>query len=511
MPEQGFNNLHLTFLLPFVWEGEDFHRKLLCNKYWKLVPPPHESLAPDIHDADKKKRLWFNERQYFYPSVRAALYYDGDDVESVVREYAYRAGEAGTYAIRKNGDDAHKLDCELSLNSIRLKLYHEKTGKVGILSYSLRYPDHDVDPETAIKICEYGRRVYLSHIQADGIRPDHCADTLKISYTKADNPICEDFAQALDFSSHVNYLSKTVMDILGEKFICGQGVPPEEKISITPVIDDRMFVAVLYKSQTLVDGLRDGYGTGATFKAFFDDIEAGHEQPLDTWYKLVFVDAGMPTLLDKRVRLDTIKKHSYTRWIGYGTIYGFTDYSYVTLSTEDMPAYLVDHYNTMYMQMITLTLAQRSHLIHYSNRLAALSKMLAKPENKSKACVEITDLQASYIRFLSQIYHEEATAQEQGIDMYARLQEALSVPAYIKAVENHLDKLNGLASGFINQKTEMLLSLVAAASLLGGGFQVLSAADWFKCLATSITGSVISLGGVAAFIWFLHLYFKNRK
>ncbi|MDR3085295.1 MAG: hypothetical protein LBU47_03165 [Christensenellaceae bacterium] len=516
-------------------------------------------------------RLRLNEHQYFYPATYAALYDGGNhDHLEKYREYRYKKTSHGgksqyiiTPQAKKNEKEApepYKLD----INCIGLKLYGQ-AGKVGLLYYKLHY--EETQPlEDIIKICEYGRRIFFPYIQGPDEkepRPGQVAESLEILHADGSG-IKEDFASAYTLktgqSGHGDptFISKTVTELLGKCIQC-----------VKPVLDDRMFVMLLYKNQALIDGLRDETDEEASFHTesfrhyFVKKACEAKDEPrmvmsqrpaLDDWYKLMFVDVGSPTFLNRAGRLEAIKKASYSRWIGGGTLYGFTNYSYVMLGTEGtdetngMPPYLIEHFSTMYFQMVALALAQRAHLLYFSGRISELSQDLTDGERRKRkrarnrvpkllngplefsrnrmdyfihgfiprerACNEVPQLQASYARFLSQIYHEEVTAQDQGIEMYDKLQATLFIPKYMGATEKQLDRLGEYARGHTEAISGFLLAVVAIASLIGGGFQVLSAVPTLvDCGVALWSGRILVYIGIFALLAYIawHVVRKHKS
>jgi hypothetical protein len=82
------------------------------------------------------------------------------------------------------------------------------------------------------------------------------------------------------------------------------------------------------------------------------------------------------------------------------------------------------------------------------------------------------------------------------------LQKEMFITPYIEAVEKQLDKLNELARGLSDRKTETLLVVVACASLLGAGLQVLSVAKWFGNFCATISGGLLAIVGFSAAVIF---------
>jgi len=189
---------------------------------------------------------------------------------------------------------------------------------------------------------------------------------------------------------------------------------PADKI--TSAIDDRMFVISYYLNKILTDDLKRDY------------------EKNDDWYRYVFVDGDGKTVQNSQMQQELIKKSTYSRWQGYGTMYGITRYSFVCLA--DSP-FALEHIKTMYFQMFSLLLMVRATTLKFSGEVASIANKL----EKSKDGKEIRTLYQRYIKFVSRFYFREVTAKEQGIEIYEKALELLKIERDVKDLDNEIAEL----------------------------------------------------------------------
>lgn len=162
----------------------------------------------------------------------------------------------------------------------------------------------------------------------------------------------------------------------------------------------------------------------------------------DEWASFLFVDKDSSSCQNKYMTKKLLKKHTYSRWVNFGTLYGISRYSFMALSNDkkdlelNNAGYIIDHMRTMYYQLITLCLVQRASILNFKNRI---TKILS---NQDVKYIEIESLQKDYLKFINSMCFKEITAQEQGIELYNMAKDIMEIDQALKGLNNDIEKLN---------------------------------------------------------------------
>mgnify|MGYP000987272851 FL=1 len=143
---------------------------------------------------------------------------------------------------------------------------------------------------------------------------------------------------------------------------------------------------------------------------------------------------------------ELLKKHTYPRWQQYGTLYGITRHSFMAISGEGWypENILLGYFRTIYVRIAELVLVQRASVLKFSAEVTRLSNLDDKKKNT--LADEIDKFYKSYIQFVNQVYFREVTTQEQGIDLYDRLQESMRIKEQVKDLDNEIEELHNYAT-----------------------------------------------------------------
>lgn len=471
------------FIFPFTWDVikdksclntsidnrlnvEKFITELNYNKEWE----EDKSISKILKNEELENDLDYNTYAYFYNNVRKAIYGNQEYIEKsqnisrMIKNTEYYAGkifnkpvsnrivrcfqyknicESSIYEINiLRRDNPYKL----KIKSIKLKVYD--TG-VATLSYFLENHEYN-NRQDILNINDYGRRIYPQYIPLDSVRKSFLAK--KLSLKLKNGVIEEDFDYGV--KEKPTKLSKTITNLLGENFISTEKELNEgcfkrkETIFIRPIIDDRMFVICYYSDSASSRVLTN-----------FDKEEYLKN---DFWYKFLFVDNGEATCQDKKMTKELLSKSTYTRWKDYGSLFGVSRYSFVLLCDESgfSKNVLYNHMNTIYYEMILLTLVQRASILRFSDETSRIANF--ENEDMYKP---IKKLQEYYIRFVNTIYFREVTAQEQGIELYDKLMEFMRIDREVKRLDDEIDEIQRYISLETNEKTNKLLNLITFAGI----------------------------------------------
>ena len=390
-----------------------FDDRVAINKEFK------ESLEKSAWEYKKFKiesNLDYNEQAYFYDFVKDALF-NLEDFKKKATSYYFKKkiSKNAQYIIKVIGNAPYILNLE----EISLRVFD--TG-VAILSFEIvNYKYSNL--KDIFNINEYGRRIYPQFIGEDRTSLS-TKDTFLAEYLEV-NGILEEFYGEYKEIKLAKFITKT----LGETFTTSK--KEKNKYLIQPVLDDRMYVMSHILSDTFSSQIKDELN--------------------DNWYEYIFLDKlNKKNIQNLNMQEELVKKHTYTRWQGYGTLYGVSRYSFVVLTNRDSFSDLIlNHVKTLYYQMATLILANRASILRFSDEITALSDIEA---NKSLVD-KISNLYKNFLHYKTRLYFKEITPQEQGIELYDLMREVTRIDRDISDLSIELDSLYNYAS-IIQEKQE---------------------------------------------------------
>lgn len=431
------------FLFPFKWDYKASDASIENI-------PFEERTNIDYFDKSLDKKRWvannfsiekgidYNEWIYFYQFVRQAIYSTHEQKEGLIKQYLFRLKDNGIYSIHtKKGKGRYDLELE------RITLNCYDTG-VAILTYHLKNSKY-AEKEDILIINDFGRRIHPSFLDANSFdisftKNSFLADKIELNYDK-ENPITE----SEDFSHYNNpdsikenpiYLPNHVGKLLGTNFKTTN--IQKGDILVDPIIDDRMYVICWYSNDNESKRLKEWNDSDKTYKYELDDF----------WYQFIFIDNGGATCTGRRMKQHLINKSTNIRWIEdiedtkYGTLYGITRYSFLMLTNEEWFSknILPNHLKTMYYQMVMLNLAQRASILRFSSEITYVAGL-----NDNVIVDSVKQLYKKYLRFLNKIHFREVTAQEQGIELYDKLQEMMKIERDVQNMDKELEELHNYA------------------------------------------------------------------
>ncbi len=395
----------------------------------------------------KDKHLLYNEFAYFYDYARDSLYNrDEFPKDAISSFYIKKIDGKNVYEdktfyidILKIGD-TEAITYELTIKEVSLRIFH--TG-VAILSIELDNTTHE-KYEDILRINDFGRRVYPQYI---GQKDNEC--TTKHSFLPNYIKIGDDDKE---YFNHFDYedvpIGRHIMQVLGENIFTANKEETKEKFYIQPSLDDRMFVLSWYGN----DAISKELSTCSNYKES------------DKWYKYLFIDGGNDaTVQNEMMKKDLLKEATYDRWSGYDTFYGITRYSFVLLSPtlsslkKNNADMIVKHMKTMYFQMATLLLANRTSILRFSDEIAALVSPTKKQKEKTSIeehTKKLEDLYDKYLIYYNRLYFKEVTHQDQGIELYDIGIKQMRIGEHVDKLDSKFEKL----FNFMNLKAEKVSS-----------------------------------------------------
>ncbi len=217
--------------------------------------------------------------------------------------------------------------------------------------------------------------------------------------------------------------------------------------------DDRMYVHGTVCSDSLSRQITRGWETRET--------PEGREM-LKPWYGILYGDSNWdnPTYHDSGRRTEILEKNTLSQWAEYGTFHGMTYHSMVMLTTSTPPDYVPVNNHWLYYQMFLIGVLQRCSIQRFYREAAGLlQKNYDYEEANSRAVLE------KYMVFLNHYWFNEVTEQEQGKEMFKRLQQAMDIETDAEFLDRVLDEVH--QQGHNKMETSVNKLLVPTA-ILGG-------------------------------------------
>jgi hypothetical protein len=439
---EPFYSFH-AFLFPFEWKPVDPKNQLLEDQLdLQLITQCLESRgskwAKQPSWLKTSKIAQFNEVNYFYDFVRPVIY--GGPKSPFQIYYSYKLPPKPEYKIILKNGKSYQLD----IDDIGVSFYN--TG-VGILSiHCLNRSIDQSAPQDILAINQYGRRIYPPYygVDSDLIGQQKFFDDDNWARGLEGTQFGE-LALSLSFNSDgVNWLP--IEDFSYWKSAPSLDQPPTiiknllpaslgNRASISPALDDRMFVVSWYGNNEFAAQLRN--------------LDTPSDAR-DLWYKYLFVDTATKTCQNEKMTAKLLEEHTYSRWTDYDTHYGVSRYSFVCLSgtfstlKSNFAAFIVAHSQTIYFKLSELTLLQRACVLRYSDEVTQISDL--KNKNERQIAKRVGSLYRQYIRFINQIYFREVTAQEQGIELYDLLQIHMRLKEQVSSLDREITELNSYVS-----------------------------------------------------------------
>jgi hypothetical protein len=471
MSKDTLHSLH-CFMFPFRWDficdnsnkdKQPFSKRTRLADFDKVFAKCNTLIKTPFHIGKDNKK--YNEYSYFHDFARRVLYYSGKDSDNPNKfemVYYEKNGSPTDHFLISTLKDG---EFELEIESICLHAY--STG-VGVLTYNLNNRNY-ISESDILKINDYGRRMYPQFLQKNELTKTKEAFLAnKIEGRLGHITFSEDFNQ---YNGPINIESsflppdhiKKVFGFKGQEiegteryFVFRESHEKKGKIRISKVTDDRMFFLCWYGKEKPSKLVKHNY------------IKS------DWWYSFIFGDKGWKTIANEKMQEKALNECTYERWSEYGTIYGMSRDSFVSLSdtlqnltNKNIPS-VYEHMRTMYYQMAVLCLAQRASVLRFSYEVSLITDILEKENNPSK---KIQDLYKNYIQFINKIYFREVTSQIQGIEMYSQFQKVMNLENDVKKLDEEISELHQYVSMVEDSNLSKIalwfLPLGAIAGILG--------------------------------------------
>jgi hypothetical protein len=410
----------------------------------------------------------YNEMAYFHSYANMSLFDMQQRSEPTVHDVD--ANKVICYYEKEPADNEIALyeiatpNKTFTLNLTGISLHVYNTG-IAILSFNLEnYTYHEQGD--ILFINDFGRRIYPQFLKEETTdltyrtRQTFLPASIKItaSFIQQGVPIIEDFksytnldAKEVHLHTESGYqeneviqLPKHITCLFNSQFVINAHDEGPEKIRLNILGDDRMFFQSWYGNESVSSEMKKEI-------KLYDNSWGYSYAHSNFWYAFVYGDKGWPSIANKLMMEKDLIVNTYVRWVEYGTLFGFTRDSFVSIST-DLEILLKNgldiktHFKTMYYQMAVLCLAQRASILKFSAEVALLKDLGKKPTKKEvDVYLQIEKLYLNYIEFTNKLYLKEVSPQIQGIEVYNQFQKAMNIEKDSKNLEGQIAELHNFA------------------------------------------------------------------
>ncbi|MBI5207094.1 MAG: hypothetical protein HY934_04810, partial [Candidatus Firestonebacteria bacterium] len=375
----------------------------------------------------------YNEFYYFHPNVQKVIFNKNTFQKHKSMRYLIREDfkflEAKFY-----GSNNKEITVMTEIKSIDLHLFDNQIGLITITTQK-HQNNNETTFENFLQYNDTVRRIYppfLGDNSTQTTKEKRLLPTQIILKDKTGNVKGTEDFNPINLNDPQNkgkdilYLSNVIREILipfelKEKYYNDE--LEKDKIYYTPFIDDRMFVVSYYSDQELFNKLKTNYET------------------VDEWYRFIFVDGNYANIKNDTMKKSLVQKHTYTRWLNSGTLYGMSRYGFVMLcdGSED---YLRQHMKSIYYQMSLIILFQRMMLLKFAEEVDEVTKHFEETETDFVELQEKTkELHADFIKFINKYWFIEITPQEQGIEIYNQWKGLLDLEELYDEVHREISEL----------------------------------------------------------------------
>ena len=479
-------------------------------------------------DLDDKINL-YKESVFFYDHIRRIIYNNTldnntPDVGVPNEEIKNAAGkgkfseasvlvcsrvfqEPSTYTIKGTQYGKDK-EYQLSLKNIQARFY--KTG-VALLSF------HCVnDTYKALKdigaINALGRRLYASYFKPKGdgksvTLSDEIPRSVEICFGGGGQKI-ELFEGGKDRYPYPEYYS-FFPKLLGERFVSYRQADSERASSGKPdcqVIldsfnDDRMFVHSWIIHEPFAEQL------AAAYQARKDRIgEVEIRTLLKYWNALLFADRDIDSSSVQSVEMlqRDLERHTYDRWIGYSSIYGITNSTFLFVAKNDEEQHLFDTFDWNYFQMTCIALLYKNSILRYYEEASGVLTIKAKRRGTL-----VDALHQSYMFFLNCVWFHDITAQYQGQELFEMLTTYMQIDKDVALLDRALDEMQRAESSRAQDTMNKILYAIAFLGFVFAFVELISTFSGLFSIAIDICKTVkwMAITIVCGF----GLYFLSKK
>lgn len=514
-PDPCMEQSYHVFMLPFiVKEGVDpkhLEERLSVYDTTKWI-----HVCDKVLSDKEEARKAYNASKYFNKAAFEALHqttkpphksWHRQHKDEVLEEFELKNLDPSRSYYRldlNHSSRAHfaHFSAHLQLQSVRVKLYSHNIGQILYRTYyneALFQKDKErktVENYSYLDAVEdinsYGRRVSLPFVPQPeqgsyaarltavaaeisvsiNTESSHNTTSYKTDFDQMAKSIVPAGSTAHTYQENAHHtIAKHAVGIIFNNTI------REDKYheTIIPVYDDRMILASIISSDEAAN-LIPGY---TKFKGL-DEKTLSQTSPSDNnetaydnarrLYGIISCDShsDSPTVRDASMLQKLMHKFSLDRWNEYKSYTGVSHHAFVMIKPPiDDNAFLFDNFSYLYVEMVSLVVAQRTALLNILHNTSEASRSIKGIHSLGlRATSRVAKIKQDIAVFTANINLLDITEQEQGDETYTKIRENLGVNTLSRNVKEQVEGLSDAAQAIRSSVYNAAAFAVAVGALV---------------------------------------------
>lgn len=547
-PNPRMEQSYHVFMLPFIVK-EDVDPKHLEERLSVYDTTKWIHVCDKVLSDEEEARKAYNASKYFNKAAFEALHQTAKPLhkswhrqhkDEVLEEFELKNLDPSRSYYRldlNHSSRAHfaRFSAHLQLQSVRVKLYSHNIGQILYRTYyneALFQKDKErktVENYSYLDAVEdinsYGRRVSLPFVPQPeqgsyaarltavaaeisvsiNAESSHNTTSYKTDFDQMAKSIVPAGSTAHTYQENAHHtIAKHAVGIIFNNTI------REDKYheTIIPVYDDRMILASIISSDKAAN-LIPGY---TKFKGFDEETlsrisiyktepdKAPYPNDMTAYkdarrlYGIISCDShsDFPTVRDASMLQKLMHKFSLDRWNEYKSYTGVSHHAFVMIKTPvDGNAFLFDNFSYLYVEMVSLVVAQRTALLNILHNTSEASRSIkgANPfdlqttnrvfkflvslvlplmliPRSVQATSRVAKIKQDIAVFTANINLLDITEQEQGDETYTKIRENLGVNTLSHNVKEQVEGLSDAAQAIRSSVYNAAAFAVAVGALV---------------------------------------------
>ena len=514
-----------VFMLPFIVK-EDVNPKHLEERLSVYDTTKWIHVCDKVLSDEEEARKAYNASKYFNKAAFEALHqttkpphksWHRQHKDEFLEEFELKNLDPSRSYYRldlNHSSRAHfaHFSAHLQLQSVRVKLYSHNIGQILYRTYyneALFQKDKErktVENYSYLDAVEdinsYGRRVSLPFVPQPeqgsyaarltavaaeisvsiNTESSHNTTSYKTDFDQMAKSIVPAGSTAHTYQENAHHtIAKHAVGIIFNNTI------REDKYheTIIPVYDDRMILASIISSDeaaNLIPGYTEFKGLDEKTLSQIsicktEPDKASSPNGIETTYDnarrlygIISCDShsDFPTVRDASMLQKLMHKFSLDRWNEYKSYTGVSHHAFVMIKTPvDGNAFLFDNFSYLYVEMVSLVVAQRTALLNILHNTSEASRSIKGIHSLGlRATSRVAKIKQDIAVFTANINLLDITEQEQGDETYTKIRENLGVNTLSRNVKEQVEGLSDAAQAIRSSVYNAAAFAVAVGALV---------------------------------------------
>lgn len=524
-PDPCMEQSYHVFMLPFIVK-EDVNPKHLEERLSVYDTTKWIHVCDKVLSDEEEARKAYNASKYFNKAAFEALHqttkpphksWHRQHKDEFLEEFELKNLDPSRSYYRldlNHSSRAHfaHFSAHLQLQSVRVKLYSHNIGQILYRTYyneALFQKDKErktVENYSYLDAVEdinsYGRRVSLPFVPQPeqgsyaarltavaaeisvsiNTESSHNTTSYKTDFDQMAKSIVPAGSTAHTYQENAHHtIAKHAVGIIFNNTI------REDKYheTIIPVYDDRMILASIISSDeaaNLIPGYTEFKGLDEKTLSQIsicktEPDKASSPNGIETTYDnarrlygIISCDShsDFPTVRDASMLQKLMHKFSLDRWNEYKSYTGVSHHAFVMIKTPvDGNAFLFDNFSYLYVEMVSLVVAQRTALLNILHNTSEASRSIKGIHSLGlRATSRVAKIKQDIAVFTANINLLDITEQEQGDETYTKIRENLGVNTLSRNVKEQVEGLSDAAQAIRSSVYNAAAFAVAVGALV---------------------------------------------